>query len=90
MATTAQLAGILPRIDSFREWVGTFTNGQPVTVEIAAAFIREVCQVSSRAELATNPRAERRFHQLLRRPYIDWRDAQRKHSIVRRPQSDFA
>ncbi|MET3631628.1 hypothetical protein [Burkholderia sp. 572] len=71
-----QLAGMLPRDPLFREWVGGFVNGEPVTVDQAAQFVRIVCKVESRRELATDAHAIDRFHHFLRRPFIDWRDNQ--------------
>jgi ATP-dependent protease HslVU (ClpYQ) ATPase subunit len=76
---TAQLAGMLPHNAVFREWVTTFTTlTETVTVEQAAQFIRYVCEVESRAELATNEEAARRFHTILRRTFIAWRDARHR------------
>nr|WP_155624545.1 hypothetical protein [Burkholderia vietnamiensis] len=71
-----QLAGSLPRDPLFREWVGGFVDGDPVSVDEAAQFIRVVCKVESRRELATDPHAAERFNHFLRRPFIDWRDNQ--------------
>ncbi|KVP59328.1 hypothetical protein WJ91_12700 [Burkholderia ubonensis] len=71
-----QLAGMLPRDPLFREWVGGFVNGDPVTDDEAAHFVRAVCKVESRRELATNRHAADRFHHFLRRPFLDWRDNQ--------------
>ena len=71
-----QLAGMLPRDAAFREWVGGFVNGDPVTVDQAAQFIRIVCKVESRRELATDTHAADRFNHFLRRPFLDWRNNQ--------------
>ncbi|OXJ16322.1 hypothetical protein [Burkholderia sp. HI2500] len=71
-----QLACNLTRDPLFREWVGGFVNGDPVSVDEAAQFIRAVCKVESRRELATDTHAIDRFHHFLRRPFIDWRDNQ--------------
>lgn len=70
------LACNLTRDQLFREWVGGFVNGEPVTVDQAAQFIRIVCKVESRRELATDAHAIDRFHHFLRLPFIDWRDNQ--------------
>lgn len=78
MATIVQLAGMLPRDPQFREWVGGFVNGDPVTVDEAETFIRTVCKVESRRELATDQHAIDRFHHFLRRPFVDWRDEQHR------------
>jgi hypothetical protein len=71
-----QMAGMLPSNPKFCEWVSTFTNGEPVTAEFAVAFIREVCRIKSRRELATDPRARLRFQTLLMRQFNDWRTKQ--------------
>ncbi|MDN7481910.1 hypothetical protein QZM38_13855 [Burkholderia orbicola] len=73
-----QLAGMLPRDPQFREWVGGFVNGDPVSVDQAAQFIRIVCKVESRRELATDQHAIDRFHHFLRLPFLDWRDNQQR------------
>ncbi|MBR8114456.1 hypothetical protein KDX10_32965 [Burkholderia cenocepacia] len=75
MQSLTQLAGTLPRDLVFREFVSTFTPHIGfVSEEQAAEFIRLVCEVESRAELATNREAARRFHEYLRRPFIAWRN----------------
>lgn len=76
MASVLQLAGMLPRDPQFREWVGGFVNGDSVSVDEAAAFIRAVCKIESRRELATDTHAVDRFHHFLRRPFVAWRDTQ--------------
>ena len=77
MATIVQLAGMLPRDPQFREWVSQYTvPPQDVSVDQAAAFIREVCQIESRRALAEDRAAEHRFHQYLRRPFVAWRSKQ--------------
>lgn len=74
MASIVQLAGMLPRDPKFREWVSQYTvPPQQVTDEQAAQFIREVCQIESRRQLALDAAAEKRFHEYLRRPYAAWR-----------------
>lgn len=77
MPSILQLAGMLPRDPQFREWVSQYTvPPQQVSVDQAAAFIREVCQIESRRALAEDAAAEQRFHQFLRRPFVAWRDQQ--------------
>lgn len=72
-----QLAGMLPRDPQFREWVAQWmVPPREVDVETAAAFIRTVCEVESRRELATDTEAQQRFHKFLRRPFLAWRDKQ--------------
>jgi hypothetical protein len=69
-----QMAGMLPRDPKFREWLGTFVDGAPVTTDFAADFIREVCRIESRRELATSRQAQQRFHRFLMHPFIEWRN----------------
>ncbi|SEK12969.1 hypothetical protein SAMN05192539_10632 [Paraburkholderia diazotrophica] len=76
---TVQLAGMLPHDATFREWVALFTpHIETVTEAQAAQFIRLVCEIESRAELATNREAARRFHTILRRTFVAWRDARHR------------
>lgn len=42
--------------------------------EAAKAFILSLCEVQSRKELDTDPLAAARFHQLVRAPFVAWRD----------------
>jgi hypothetical protein len=76
MATIVQLAGMMPRDPKFQEWASQFIPRGNPTVEELADFIRVVCQVDSRRQLAEDREAEQRFHTLLRKPFIDWRDEQ--------------
>jgi len=72
-----QLAGMLPRDPEFRTWVAQWmVPPREVDVDTAAAFIRTVCEIDSRRELATDTEAQQRFHKFLRRPFCDWRDKQ--------------
>ncbi|WP_233343490.1 hypothetical protein [Burkholderia cepacia] len=68
------LSCAMTRDPQFRAWVGGFVNGDPVTVDEAAKFVRIVCKVESRRELATDTHAADRFNHFLRRPFLDWRD----------------
>lgn len=42
----------------------------------AKSEILTACGVASRNDLDTDPAAAERFHSLIRRPFIDWRDNQ--------------
>ncbi|MCA8026428.1 hypothetical protein [Burkholderia cepacia] len=77
MASILQLAGMLPRDPQFRAWVAQWmVPPREVDVDMAADFIRTVCEITSRRELATDAQAQQRFHQFLRRPFVAWRDNQ--------------
>lgn len=73
---TFHLACNLGRDPQFRAWVGGFVDGDPVSVDEAAQFIRAVCKVESRRDLATSTDAADRFNHFLRLPFLDWRDNQ--------------
>jgi hypothetical protein len=75
---TIQLAGTLPKSLAFREFVTTFTDFPDLATEDEAAmFIRYVCEIESRRELETNKRAEKRFHEILRRTFVAWNNERR-------------
>lgn len=74
--TVVQMAGSLPRDPMFREWVGNYVDGKPVDEEYAAHFIRACCEVDSRRELATDTEAAQRFHNLVRLPFVAWKEQQ--------------
>lgn len=75
--TPIQLAGMLPRNPEFRAFVAQWmVPPREVDVETAATFIRTVCEIDSRRQLATDAEAQQRFHQFLRRPFVAWRDQQ--------------
>ncbi|MGQ7937327.1 hypothetical protein [Paraburkholderia sp. D1E] len=76
MASISQLAGMLARDPKFREWAASHAEIDPLTVDEAAEFIRVVCNVNSRRDLATDTAAAERFHNLLRRPFAEWRAKQ--------------
>lgn len=60
----ARLAGQLCQQDTFQEWMcATNADG-------AAKSIREICGISSRAELDNNEAAANIFHQAIRLPYL--------------------
>lgn len=70
-----QLAGALPRDPQFREWIAMFWRCE-VSEEDAVGFIRDVCLVASRRDLATNAEAARRFHEHIRRPFVEYCEKQ--------------
>ncbi|CAE6811302.1 hypothetical protein R69658_05416 [Paraburkholderia aspalathi] len=76
MPNITQLAGMLPRDPQFREWLSTATEVEQLTADEAAAIIRTVCKIDSRRALAIDDAAAKRFHNLLRRPFVEWRSKQ--------------
>jgi len=78
MATVLQLSGMLPRDPEFRAFVGYFMvpARNDVTVDEAATFIRDACQVESRRDLATDREAQQRFHNHIRKTFLAWKENQ--------------
>ena len=72
------LAGSLARNAEFQAFVGQYTVPavDSVAAEQAAQFIRAVCEIESRREIATNPEAAERFERFIRRPFVAWRERQ--------------
>ena len=77
-----QLAGMLPRDPQFRAFVGYFMVPvrDDVSVDEAATFIRDACEVESRRELATDPEAQQRFHTNIRLTFLAWKERQAEHA----------
>lgn len=60
----ARLAGTLCAKSDFQRFAGVSSSAD------AAAWIRQTCGVESRADLDHNPEAARKFHDLIRKPYL--------------------
>ncbi len=68
----ARLAGIWCNEPKFWRWI-RIADGADVDNDMqAAAWLREVCEVESRAELDNEDRAAMRFQELIRLPYMDY------------------
>lgn len=39
----------------------------------AKEFVLTICQISSRSQLDREPQAARRFHELVRQPFLNWK-----------------
>ncbi|WP_322997933.1 hypothetical protein [Castellaniella sp.] len=65
----ARLAGQLCQNPAFQAFVPECADGLSVE-ENAAAWIRKVCEVSSRAELDHSVAAAFRFHERVRKPFL--------------------
>lgn len=63
----ARLAGQLCQNPEFLEWC------EAENAEAAAEWIRNTCDVASRAELDHDIGAANKFHQLVRLPFLEWR-----------------
>lgn len=70
----AQLAGRWCNDPKFCAWVSWMHKGGvlPVDTAEAADFVRETCEVHSRAELDNNTEAANYFNSLIRAPYMEW------------------
>ncbi|POS10213.1 hypothetical protein C3Y08_01840 [Burkholderia gladioli] len=68
-----QLAGMLPRDATFRAYLCDLASVDDVTTETAEIWVRTICEVESRRELATDAAAAHRFETLVRRPFVAWR-----------------
>lgn len=71
------------RDPQFHDWLETLAaaDGKPAwkaTESGAKAFITTACRVTSRSDLDTDPAAGRRFHKLVREPFLAWKEAQRE------------
>jgi hypothetical protein len=40
--------------------------------QVAVTAVRAICEVKSRSEIDNNPVAERRFHDFIRKPYLQY------------------
>lgn len=67
----AKLAGMLCQQPEFWRFLGSqFEQDAPEDAEQAAALLREVCGIESRAELDHNEEAARFFHENIRIPHL--------------------
>lgn len=77
------MACIFCREVAFQDWVRTqaeargilFVGGRlPARNEsMAKAFILHECEVKTRNDIDTNPDAAERFHELVRKPFLEWK-----------------
>jgi len=65
----ARLAGMFCQNADFLEW-GNFSNES-----IAAEWVREMCGVDSRADIDHDIEAAARFHERVRKPFIEWKES---------------
>lgn len=57
----------------FRQWADSVGADRIESEGDAKLFILRECGVSSRKQLDTDPDATKRFHKLIREPYMTWR-----------------
>ena len=73
----AKLAGMWCSDPSFWEWLLHAYAWKCVSADDAATLIRQECNVESRAELDSNTKAERIFHDRIRIPFMRWKQGVR-------------
>ena len=71
------MACVFCRDPQFQEWCTTPAEKAAGwdREEVAKQFILRLCGVLSRNELDTNPEAAKRFHELVRKPFLEWKEA---------------
>lgn len=71
----ARAAEQLCRNTRFQDWVVARVGAAPQGVtaaQHAAQFVRDVCGISSRAELDHNAKAASLFYLAVRKPFVEW------------------
>lgn len=74
-AALARVAGQLCTSRRFQQWVIARAGAVPTGVtaqEHAANYIRKACAISSRRELDHHAGAAARFHERIRKPFLEW------------------
>lgn len=71
-----KLAGTFCTNPQFWFWIGQNYEGRYANEKQAADFVRLLCQVESRRDLDTDPEAEKRFHEEIRKPFALWQKEQ--------------
>lgn len=70
------MACVFCKDPQFQAWLRSMAPDLGEVNEVMAkAFIIEACDVASRNELDTNPAAAERFHQLVRLPFLAWKES---------------
>ena len=62
----------LCRNEWFKRWVGIEYGGVPMTEQHTKQIIYDLCAITSRKELDTNPEAQLAFVNLIRLPFMQW------------------
>lgn len=77
------MACVFCREPLFHRWMHTQPAGlaeiatRACSADIAAkTFILQTCGITSRNDLDRNPAAADRFHELIRKPFLEWKDRQ--------------
>jgi len=67
----ARLAGQLCQNPEFLEFIGVGSEA------VAADHIRDVCGITSRSELDHNQVGANQFHELIRKPFLAWKEGRK-------------
>lgn len=70
------MACVFCRDPLFHAWLAATTDLIKPRDGQAKAFILRVCSISSRNELDKNPDAAYLFHELVRKPFLAWKEEQ--------------
>lgn len=70
------MACVFCREPDFRSFVSQRLGGSYCSESQAKAWLLTQCQITSRRELDTNPEAAQGFHDLIRKPYLAWKESQ--------------
>lgn len=70
------MACIFCRDPQFHAWLAATTDLIKPRDGQAKAFILRVCGVKSRNDLDRDPAAAQRFHELVRKPFLEWKEHQ--------------
>ena len=68
------MACVFCKSADFRDWLAE--GGERATEGEAKAVILSLCKVTSRNALDTDPIAAELFHELVRKPFLEWKEAQ--------------
>ncbi len=72
------MACVFCRDPQFHQWAGEkeYGAGMRLSEQGAKEYILHLCQVSTRNDLDTNQDAAQRFHDLVRKPFLEWKENQ--------------
>lgn len=68
------MACVFCRDPLFHQWANGWAEEAIESEGGAKAFILDVCGIDSRNDLDTNPDAAQRFHDLVRKPFLAWKE----------------
>lgn len=74
-AALSRAAAMMCNSAKFQQWVFSRVGAAPEGVSAhqhAAQFVRDVCGITSRAELDHSAQAAALFHEAVRKPFVQW------------------